>query len=92
MRTTAIPIYEIKRDSDKLTRAIGVSVHFENGRVFFPREAPWLDELELELVQFPAGENDDMLDTLVDAITAFLPGEAAEEIVTYEEPQHISNF
>lgn len=92
VRTSGLPAYPIYRQADKVTRAVGVSVHFENGRVLFPRGAPWLDELELELVQFPAGENDDMLDALIDAIEAFQPGEVAEQVVTHEDMVEISNY
>lgn len=90
----AIPVFEIKRNKDKVARAIGVSVHFENGRVLFPRGAPWLDDLEADLVQFPAGANDDTVDALVDAIETFTLMSLGqfEDIVTYEDPQHISKF
>lgn len=92
-RLSTIPVYEINRQKDKVTRVIGVSVHFEQGRVLFPdNHPPWLDELEAELVRFPTGENDDMVDVLVDCIEAFLPGQPAEVVVTYEEPVSISKY
>lgn len=90
-RLSTIPVYPITRTKDKVTRAVGVSVHFEYGRVLFPREAPWLDEFEAELIRFPTGENDDMLDTIVDAIEAFLPGQQLESVlVVYDDPVRIS--
>ena len=34
----------------------------EGHRFFFPRDAPWLADLEAELLQFPHGRHDDMVD------------------------------
>ena len=41
---------------------------FANGRVFFPREAPGLAELENELFAFPNGRYDDLVDALIQAL------------------------
>ena len=38
------------------------SDRFENGRVFLPANAPWLDEYLLELVGFPGTEHDDQVE------------------------------
>jgi hypothetical protein len=35
----------------------------ENGKVWFPLDAPWLSDLENELLVFPNGTNDDQVDT-----------------------------
>ncbi|MBO6725834.1 MAG: phage terminase large subunit [Rhizobiaceae bacterium] len=53
---------------DKIARLDAVSALFEAGRVFFPREAPWLSELLKELLAFPGSKHDDQ----VDSITQFL--------------------
>jgi len=58
----------IKPKVDKLTRASQHSATFEAGQVHFPANAPWLDDLMLELMQFPGGHHDDQ----VDSITQFL--------------------
>ena len=34
------------------------------GKVFFPRSAPWVDDLVSELLRFPAGSHDDQVDVL----------------------------
>ena len=34
------------------------------GKVYFPRHALWVNELVAELLRFPAGANDDQVDTL----------------------------
>lgn len=41
---------------------------FQAGRVRFPRQAPWLAELEAELLAFPSGRHDDQVDALVQAL------------------------
>jgi hypothetical protein len=37
---------------------------FASGQVFFPHEAPWLDELEAELFAFPGSCHDDQIDSI----------------------------
>lgn len=58
----------IKPKIDKVTRAAQHSATFEAGRVHLPAAAPWLDDLMLELMQFPGARHDDQ----VDSITQFL--------------------
>ncbi len=49
---------------DKVTRLATASPAIEQGRVHLPRRAPWLDDLRLELLQFPNGRHDDQVDCL----------------------------
>lgn len=51
-------------DIDKVTRAGPISVMYENGMVYHRSAAPWLDDLEAELLSFPNGTHDDQVDTL----------------------------
>jgi predicted phage terminase large subunit-like protein len=37
----------------------------ESGDIVFRRNAPWLEELERELMTFPVGRHDDIVDALV---------------------------
>ncbi len=48
--------------TDKPTRARSISARMANGKVYFPRAAPWLALFESELLQFPAGVTDDQVD------------------------------
>ena len=41
---------------------------FEAGRVYFPRNAPFLPELEAELLTFPQGKHDDQVDSITQAL------------------------
>ena len=54
----------LKADVDKVTRCGPVSVMYENGMVYHRSGAPWLTDLEDELLAFPNGKHDDQVDTL----------------------------
>lgn len=59
-----LPVRPIKPDRDKVTRASTASVWMENSKVWFPRRAPWLGQLEHELLLFPEVTHDDATDCL----------------------------
>jgi predicted phage terminase large subunit-like protein len=50
--------------SDKPTRAQSIRGRMAMGKVYFPRNAPWVNDLVAEMLRFPAGKNDDQVDTL----------------------------
>lgn len=54
----------IKPDKDKVTRADRAAARVENGSLFLPVHAPWLDGLVNEMMAFPAGRHDDQVDAL----------------------------
>lgn len=49
---------------DKVERLAASTVPVESGRVFLPREAPWLSAFKAELLRFPRGRYDDQVDSL----------------------------
>lgn len=53
---------------DKETRAAAAQTWYEQGRIFHPTRAPWLEDFESELLAFPRGEHDDQVDAWVDVI------------------------
>jgi predicted phage terminase large subunit-like protein len=55
-------------DRDKVTRLYVQAAKFEAGHVYFPRNAPFLADLEAELLTFPQGEHDDQVDCLTQAL------------------------
>lgn len=63
-RRDGLPVRPIKPDRDKVTRATMASVWMEGGKIHFPLNAPWLGELERELMVFPHGEHDDSVDCI----------------------------
>lgn len=54
----------IKPDNDKLTRMSAQTSRIEAGQVYLPFEAPWLSTFMHELLAFPAGRNDDQVDSV----------------------------
>ncbi|MBC2667199.1 phage terminase large subunit [Novosphingobium flavum] len=51
-------------ETDKQSRALGVSAMIEAGRVHVPEDAPWLAEFIREVSAFPNGRHDDQVDAL----------------------------
>lgn len=49
---------------DKRSRARAIQARMSSGKVYFPRGAPWLEDLRLEMLRFDAGRNDDQVDVL----------------------------
>jgi len=52
----------------KESRANAASVEFNAGRVFLPRAAPWSNTVREQLLQFPAGTFDDIVDMTSQAL------------------------
>ena len=65
---TALSVVAVKPEYDKKIRMAIQSTKFENGQVFFPKEAPWLRDLEDELFAFPNGRHDDQVDSISQAL------------------------
>ncbi len=61
---SGIRVRELKVDKDKVTRALPLSARMESGDVFFLADSYWLPEVERELMTFPVGAHDDIVDTL----------------------------
>ena len=55
-------------DRDKVGRLYVQQVKFEAGLVYFPSRAPFLAELETELLMFPQGRIDDQVDSISQAL------------------------
>ena len=54
----------IKPKEDKVVRMAAQSVKIEQGRVYLPLKADWLEELYQELLAFPNGKHDDQVDSI----------------------------
>ena len=50
--------------SDKPTRARPIQALASMGKVFFPKNASWKDDLMTQMLRFPAGKHDDGVDVL----------------------------
>jgi predicted phage terminase large subunit-like protein len=62
-RSTKIPIIPYIPKGDKTIRFSTVTNVIESGRIFVPTQAPWLVDYQTQLIQFPLGRNDDMVDS-----------------------------
>jgi predicted phage terminase large subunit-like protein len=66
-KTADFSVVAVKPVYDKKTRIAIQSTKFENGQVFFPKEAPWLRDFEDELFAFPSSRHDDQVDSVSQA-------------------------
>lgn len=71
--------------SDKPTRARSFQARAAMGKVYLPRNAPWLADFLKELLSFPAGANDDQVDCvgllgrLIDTMVSIKPKSSSTE-------------
>lgn len=56
------PVREVHSDQDKLARAQLAATRYSAGTVYLRSGAPWLQVTEDELLVFPNGKNDDLVD------------------------------
>jgi len=73
--TTNIPVTKLLPDKDKVARANDILPRMESGQVLFPKDAPFLTQLEKELLLFSSKKNNnkkDQVDTLTYAIKDLL--------------------
>lgn len=63
LRNKGYAITELKADSDKVSRARPAQAMMEAEQFFFRAGAEWLGDYEAELLVFPKGKHDDMVDT-----------------------------
>ncbi len=54
----------ITPEGDKVTRMLAPSAKIEARYVLLPERAPWLQDFQTEILQFPAGKHDDQVDSL----------------------------
>jgi predicted phage terminase large subunit-like protein len=50
--------------TDKASRAQAIRGRIAQGKFYLPKHAPWLADLEREMLTFPVGVNDDAVDVL----------------------------
>ena len=63
------PAYEeLKTLTDKMARARSLQGRLQQGRVWFPLDASWMADVQRELLRFPAGAHDDIVDAMAHAV------------------------
>ena len=73
LKSADFSLIPVKPEYDKKIRMEIQSVKFASGQVFFPKEAPWLADLEAELFAFPKGRHDDQVDSISQALGYKIP-------------------
>jgi predicted phage terminase large subunit-like protein len=87
LKTAHFSVVGVKPEYDKKIRMAIQSAKFANGQVFFPKEAPWLRDLEDELFAFPNGRHDDQVDSISQAL-----GHKIASFWTNESLDRYNNF
>jgi phage terminase large subunit-like protein len=65
----------------KVARAEAAAVMFRQGQVFLPRHSPWLGEYVGQLLSFPSGTFDDLVDETSQALN-FCAGTGPMRVTT----------
>lgn len=76
-RNTWLPVQEIRsRPQSKEERIRGLAPFYEYGHIFHIKECPQIEELEYELLHFPSGRHDDIIDALATVLEIASPPNA----------------
>lgn len=79
-RNTWLPVTEIKsRTKSKEERIRALAPFYEFGHIFHVKECPQLEELEYELIHFPKGTHDDIIDALATVLEVAKPSGNSEK-------------
>ena len=74
-----LPLKEIKyQPTRKVERIRGLAPFYEFGHVFHVQECSQLDDLEYELIHFPRGKHDDMIDAFASILEVATPPKAGK--------------
>jgi predicted phage terminase large subunit-like protein len=63
-RNIFLPVVELKAERSKEERILGLVPRYANGTIFHLTQCPYRNELEDELLRFPIGKHDDIIDAL----------------------------
>jgi predicted phage terminase large subunit-like protein len=67
LRMAGVPVLAYSPDRDKEARAHAASALLEDGRIWYPASKKWAKDLINICSAFPAGDNDDIVDTCTQA-------------------------
>jgi predicted phage terminase large subunit-like protein len=86
LRRIGIPVQNFtpSKGADKVARVNSCTPLFESGMVWRP-DQPWADEMVEECVAFPAGDHDDLVDSMSQAILRFRQGGFVQLASDYED-------
>lgn len=75
LKKTVPGIVPVRADGSKEARAHAVTPYFESGNVYIPHPSvagPWVGDFVQELISFPLGAHDDMVDSTTQALRSFM--------------------
>lgn len=78
----------VSPERDKMSRLVGVSAMFENGRIYVPYSAAWLYDYLHELCSFPGLKHDDQVDSTSQALAWFMVEGNAGGLFNYYRQEH----
>ena len=76
-------------DRDKQARAHASSALLEDGRIFYPSSRKWAKDLIDICSAFPAGDNDDIVDTCTQAWLRLRKGWFVSHSLDYDDETHL---
>lgn len=68
LKREGLPVVELKAETDKVTRALPAAARMEAGCIYLLKTLPDLADIEDELLSFPKGSHDDIVDVLSHAV------------------------
>ena len=76
LRQVGVPVvnFVTSKGNDKHVRVNSVAPLFESGRVYYPADKRWAEEVIEECAAFPYGEHDDLVDSTTQALMRFRQG------------------
>ena len=85
LRMGGIPVLAYSPDRDKIARAHSSSALLEDGRIYYPHGKKWAKNLIDICSAFPAGDNDDIVDTCTQAWLRLRKGWFITHSTDYDE-------
>lgn len=94
MRRLGVPIKNCQKSKDKIENSTAAMLLMKAGMVYFPNNAPWIDEAEDEIFAWSGlpTETDDIIDTLSDAAIEVGPVEKTTYSDDEEKKVPIKNY
>ena len=71
LHADGVRVQAIRPLGDKVVRMSAQTARIEEGRVYLPELASWLEEFRSEVMAFPNGRHDDQVDLLAQALAWF---------------------
>lgn len=85
-RGTWLPITEIRsRTKSKEERIRALAPFYEFGHIYHIKESPQIEELEYELIHFPKGTHDDVIDALASVLEVARPAGNVDRVMRREK-------